>query len=93
MDYLLHLARSGGDPNYRIRRRTLKLRHILATMVIDGIRAGEITAMNVKAADDLLYPLIEAAIFRLAVLKQETVADIKDSAALAVRLMARHKED
>jgi AcrR family transcriptional regulator len=90
LDYLLHVSRSGGDPNYRIRRRTLKLRHILATMVIDGIRAGEITAMNVKAADDLLYPLIEAAIFRLAVLKQEAVADIKNSAALAVRLMARY---
>jgi hypothetical protein len=92
LDYLLHTARSGGDPNYRIRRRTLKLRHILATMVINGIKAGEIVSMNVKAADDLLYPLIEAAIFRLAVLKQETVEDLKVSAALAVRLMARRKE-
>jgi AcrR family transcriptional regulator len=92
MDYLLHVARGGGDPNYRVRRRTLKLRHILATMVIDGIRAGEIAALNVRAADNLLYPLIEAAIFRLAVLKQETVADLKDSAALAVRLMARCEE-
>jgi AcrR family transcriptional regulator len=88
LEYLLHSSRSGGDPNYRVRRRTLKLRHILATMVIDGIKAGEIVSMSVKAADDLLYPLIESAIFRLAVLKQETVADVKDSAALAVRLMA-----
>ncbi|MDR1306200.1 MAG: TetR/AcrR family transcriptional regulator [Treponema sp.] len=90
LDYLIHLSRSGGDPNYRIRRRTLKLRHILATMVIDGIKAGEIVSMNVKAADDLFYPLIEAAIYRLAVLKQETVGDLKVSAALAVRLMARN---
>jgi AcrR family transcriptional regulator len=88
LEYLLHISRNNGDPNYRIRRRTLKLRHILATMVIDGIKAGEIVAMNVKTADDLLYPLIESAIFRLAVLKQETVADLKNSAALAVRLMA-----
>jgi AcrR family transcriptional regulator len=88
LEYLLHISRNNGDPNYRIRRRTLKLRHILATMVIDGIKAGEIISMNVKTADDLLYPLIEAAIFRLAVLKQETVADLKNSAALAVRLMA-----
>jgi AcrR family transcriptional regulator len=92
LDYLLHAAKSSGDPNYRVRRRTLKLRHILATMVIDGIKAGEIVSMNVKAADDLFYPLIESAIFRLAVLKQETVADLKASAALAVRLMARRKE-
>ncbi|MDR0399335.1 MAG: TetR/AcrR family transcriptional regulator [Treponema sp.] len=93
LDYLLHAARGGGDPNYRVRRRTLKLRHILATMVIDGIKAGEIVSMNVKAADDLFYPLIEAAIFRLTVLRQETVADLKTSAALAVRLMARPRDD
>ncbi|MDR2376927.1 MAG: TetR/AcrR family transcriptional regulator [Treponema sp.] len=88
LDYLLHLPGTNGDPNYRVRRRTLRLRHILATMVIDGIKAGEIVPMNVKTADDLLYPLIESAIFRLTVLKQETVADLKNSAALAVRLMA-----
>ncbi|MDR0732408.1 MAG: TetR/AcrR family transcriptional regulator [Treponema sp.] len=88
LDYLLHLSGTNGDPNYRVRRRTLRLRHILASMVIDGIKAGEIVPMNVKTADDLLYPLIESAIFRLTVLKQETVADLKSSAALAVRLMA-----
>jgi AcrR family transcriptional regulator len=88
LDYLLHVSRSNADPNYRVRRRTLKLRHILATMVIDGIKAGEIVAMNVKAADDLLYSLIESAIFRLAVLKQETVADLKITAGQMVRLMA-----
>ncbi|MDR1444839.1 MAG: TetR/AcrR family transcriptional regulator [Treponema sp.] len=88
LDYLFHISGNGGDPNYRVRRRTLKLRHILATMVIDGIKAGEIVKMNVKSVDDLLYPLIESAIFRLTVLKQETVSDLKNSAALAVRLMA-----
>jgi AcrR family transcriptional regulator len=89
LDYLLHIAKSNGDPNYRVRRRTLKLRHILATMVIDGIKTGEIVSMNVKTADDLLYPIIESAIFRLAVLNQESVGDLKASAALAVRLMTR----
>jgi hypothetical protein len=48
--------------------------------------------MNVKTIDDLLYPLIESAIFRLTVLKQETVADLKNSAALAVRLMAVNRQ-
>jgi AcrR family transcriptional regulator len=88
LDYLLHLSGTSGDPNYRVRRRTLRLRHILASMVIDGIKAGEIRPMNVKAVDDLLYPLIESAIFRLTVLRQESVADLKNSVALAVRLMA-----
>jgi AcrR family transcriptional regulator len=88
LDYLLHVSKSNADPNYRVRRRTLRLRHILATMVIDGIKAGEIVSMNIKAADDLLYSLIESAIFRLTVLKQETVADLKITAAQAVRIMA-----
>jgi AcrR family transcriptional regulator len=95
LDYLLHISKNNADPNYRVRRRTLKLRHILATMVIDGIKAGEIISMNVKAADDLLYALFESAIFRLAVLKQESVADLKTTAVLAVRMMAidRQLED
>jgi AcrR family transcriptional regulator len=71
-------------PDYRVRRRTVRLRHILATMVIEGIRAGEICPVNVRAADDLLYGIIEAAIFRLVVLKRSSVEELKHAAALAV---------
>ncbi|MDR2501448.1 MAG: TetR/AcrR family transcriptional regulator [Treponema sp.] len=85
LDYLLNLAKSGADPDDRVRRRTLKLRHILATLVIEGIQAGELAPMEVKIADDLLYGILEAAIFRLTVLKHTTVEDLKRSAALAVR--------
>ncbi|MDR0449658.1 MAG: TetR/AcrR family transcriptional regulator [Treponema sp.] len=88
LNYLLHISRSNADPNYRVRRRTLRLRHILASMVIDGIKAGEIAPVNIKTADDLLYGLIEAAIFRLVVLKRESVGDLKESIGLAVRQMA-----
>jgi AcrR family transcriptional regulator len=88
LDYLIHLSRNNSDPNYRVRRRTLRLRHILASMVIDGIRAGEIAPVNVKTADELFYGLIEAAIFRLVVLKRESVGDLKESIVLAVRQMA-----
>jgi AcrR family transcriptional regulator len=90
LNYLLGLSKndSSTDPDSRVRRRTLRLRHILATMVIDGIRAEEIAPVNVKTADDLLYGLIESAIFRLAVLKRESVGDLKEAAALAVRRLA-----
>jgi AcrR family transcriptional regulator len=88
LDYLIHLSRNNLDPDYRVRRRTLRLRHILASMVIDGIKAGEIAPVNVKAADELFYGLIEAAIFRLVVLKRGSVGDLKESIVLAVRQMA-----
>jgi AcrR family transcriptional regulator len=84
LDYLLYLSKSDTNPDQRVRRRTLRLRHILATMVIDGIRRGEILPMNVRTADDLLYGLLESAIFRLAVLKRNSVEELKQAVELAV---------
>jgi hypothetical protein len=54
-------------------------------MVIDGIREGSLKPINVKAADDLLYGLIESAIFRLVILKETSVTQLKAAAELAVR--------
>ncbi|MDR0452038.1 MAG: TetR/AcrR family transcriptional regulator [Treponema sp.] len=88
LDYLLYLSKSDSGPDQRVRKRTLRLRHILASMVIGGVKAGEFAAVNIRAADDLLYGLLESAIFRLAVLRRETVSELKESLALAVRLFA-----
>jgi hypothetical protein len=84
LDYLVYLSKGDINPDNRVRRRTLRLRHILATMVIDGIRAGEIAPINVRAADDLFYGLIESAIFRLVVLKRSSVSELRQAVALAV---------
>ncbi|MDR2072598.1 MAG: TetR/AcrR family transcriptional regulator [Spirochaetaceae bacterium] len=96
LDYLLSISRSStnkapqntneGDslPDIRIRRRTIRLRHILATMVIEGIKAGEIKKMDVATADNLLYGLIETAIFQLAVLKRKSVRELTNAVELAV---------
>ena len=88
LDYLLYLSKSNIDPDQRVRRRTLKLRHILVTIMIEGIKAGEFRALNMKSANDLLYPLVEAAIFRLVILKRKTVGDLRKTAALAVKQQA-----
>jgi AcrR family transcriptional regulator len=85
LNYLLYLSKSDSNPDYRVRRRTIKMRHILASMVIEGIRAGEIAPINVRAVDDLLYGLIESAIFRLVVLKRSSVGDLKKAVELAIR--------
>jgi AcrR family transcriptional regulator len=89
LNYLMHISKSGSDPDYRVRKRTVRLRHILATIVIDGIRAGELPPVNVRVADDLLYGLIESAIFRLVVLGRPTVEELKSAVALAVERLAR----
>jgi AcrR family transcriptional regulator len=85
LDYLLHLSKSSDDPGKLVRRRTLRLRHILSTLVIEGIKTGRIKPVNVKTADDYLYSFIEMAIFRLTVLRQETVGDLRETAVFAVR--------
>jgi AcrR family transcriptional regulator len=85
LNYLLYLSKSDSDPDHRVRKRTIKMRHILTSMVIEGIRAGEIAPINVRAVDDLLYGLLESAIFQLVVLKRPSVAALKKAAELAIR--------
>jgi AcrR family transcriptional regulator len=84
-DYLLYYSRSNADPERRIRRRTLKLRHILASLVIEGIKSGELKPVNIKTADDYLYSFIEAAIFRLVVLRKKTVGDLRKTVIFAIK--------
>ncbi len=84
LNYLLYLTKSESNPDDRVRRRTIRLRHILSAMVIEGLRAGEIAPVSVRTADDLLYGLIESAIFRLVVLHRDSAQEIKDDLKLAV---------
>jgi AcrR family transcriptional regulator len=88
LDYLLFLSKNNTDPEQRVRRRTLKLRHILASLVIEGVKTGELKAVNIKTTDDYLYSLIEAAIFRLVILQRKTVGDLRKTAAFAVKQLA-----
>lgn len=93
LSYLMRLSKSGSDPDYRVRKRTIRLRHILAGIVIDGVRKGELPPVNVRAADDLLYGLIESAIYRLVVLRRSSVAELLHAAELAVERLARPSEN
>ncbi len=83
-DYLSHIRKSGGDAGERVRRRTIRLRHILSTMIIEGIKRGELEKLPVKETVDTLYALIEAAIFRIVVLGKEDVDDLAKDAAFVV---------
>ena len=89
LNYLIYMSKGDSDPGYRVRRRTVRLRHILATMLIEGIKAGEFAPrLNVKEANELLYSFLEAAVFRMVVLRRSSVEEIKDAMKLAVSLFA-----
>jgi AcrR family transcriptional regulator len=77
LNYLLYLSKSDSNPDHRVRRRTIRMRHILATILIEGIRAGEIKPINVHAMNDILYGFIETAVFRLTVLQRPGTGDLQ----------------
>ena len=88
LDYLLHLTKNNTDPEKRIRRRTLKMRHILASLIIEGIKTGELKTVDVKTAIEYLYSIIEAAIYRLVVLQQKTAGDLRKTTVFAVKQLS-----
>ena len=77
LNYLMQLKKSGIDTSERVRRRVIRLRHLLSTIIIKGIQKGEFKELNVKDVNETLYGLMESAIFRIAVLNQDDVDDIK----------------
>jgi AcrR family transcriptional regulator len=89
MDYLMHLSRSDTDPDLRVRRRTIKMRHILSSLVIEGIKSEELAPIDVKIADDYLYSILESAVFRLIILKHTSVDELKQAAIQAVQRLKR----
>ena len=88
LGYLLSVTKGPPDPGRRVRRRTIRLRHILSSIVIAGINAGEIRPVSVRAASDFLYGFIESAIFRLAVMRQKNLGDLRETAEAVVRRFA-----
>ena len=56
----------------------------MSYVLIEGMNAGEFRQLNVKAANEMFYSLIESSIFRLAILDQQNVNEIFDVAALAI---------
>lgn len=86
--YLLQAQKTGKDPDTRVKRRTIRLRHLLSQLLIAGKRAGEFKNCSVKDANELFYGQIESAIFRIAVLDRDSAEDVKAAISLAVRAIS-----
>lgn len=84
LPYLVQLQKSGVNTEERVRRRIIRLQHLLNCVIIRGIRAGEFKKVSIKAAHDMLYALIESAIFKISVLNQKDISDCYKAADLAV---------
>ncbi len=80
LDYLTQLQKSGVDTEERVRRRIIRLHHLLNCAVIRGIRSGEFRKVNIKDANEILYGLIESAIFKLTILNQKDISEVYSAA-------------
>jgi len=85
LEYLLHLSKSDIDPEVRVRRRTVRLRHVLSAILIEGVKSGDIKKCNIKDVNDYLYSFVEAAIFQLTVLKRKNLSGLKETASFAIK--------
>lgn len=84
LSYSIQLKKSGVSIQERIQRRILRLRHILSTVLIHGIKSGVFKHLIVKDMNDLLYGLIESAIFKLTVLNQDDISEVKQTINMAI---------
>jgi len=75
--YLEHARKSGTDVGDRVRRRTIRMRHIISGIVIAGQKRGELRHVPVGAVSDFFYAMVEAAIFRVAVLGVAETDDLR----------------
>lgn len=86
LDYLLRLKASGGDPDEKVRRRIVRMRHILADIIIEGKNRGEFKPdTSVKATVETFFALVEAAVFRLVVLGRTEATGLREAISMIVR--------
>ncbi|MCR4736472.1 MAG: TetR/AcrR family transcriptional regulator [Treponema sp.] len=84
LNYFMQLKKTGVNPGDRIRRRVVKLRHLLTSIIIRGIQEKEFKDDNVHDMNELLYGLFEACIFRLTVLTQNDIEESRKLLDLAI---------
>ncbi len=89
LSYLLQLQKMGKDPGVRVRRSTLRLRHLWSQILIEGMNKGEFKKLSVKSLNEMFYALIESSIYRLAILDSGDVEDLRPSIALAIESLCQ----
>lgn len=82
--YLTGLYKTGDDVYERVRRRTIRINHLLSMMIVRGQKNGEFRKFSVKTANDLIFGLIIESVFKMAVLHNAEVDNIKASLNLAI---------
>ena len=91
LTYLLQLKNTGKKKKKIVQRRIIRLRHLLSTVIIDGITSGNFKKVNVHEANELIFNLIEAAVFKLTVFGPQDIQALQKSFDLTVSALLLEK--
>lgn len=93
MDYLQHLSKAGINTAERVRRRIIRLRHLLAGIIIAGQKSGEFNAnIQVKSAIDFFYVIIESIVVRTALLQAHDLDEIKNLSNTFITMLCQKQQ-
>ena len=90
-NYKLQLKNTGKKKKKIVQRRIIRLRHLLSTVIIDGITSGNFKKVNVHEANELIFNLIEAAVFKLTVFGPQDIQALQKSFDLTVSALLLEK--
>lgn len=83
--YLINLQKTGASAEERVSRRVIRIKHLLSMIIIEGQKRGEFQKKPVKNVNNMLYSLVESAIFEIAVLNKRDVSEVKNSIDLVIQ--------
>lgn len=85
LTYLLGLRKKHGENiAERVQRRVIRLRHLLTAVIVRGQKEGAFKDTAVKSINEMFYSLLEAAMFRIAVLADSDLSKVRDNLNIAV---------
>lgn len=90
--YLMQLEKSGVDINDRVTRRVIRIQHLMNMVLIRGQKKAEIKNLPIKEINSLLYCLLETSIFRLGILNQENLDEMRGTVQFVIEQFRAEKK-
>ena len=90
--YLMQLEKSGVDINEHVTKRVIRIQHLMNIVFIRGQKKSEIKNLPIKEINSLLYCLLETSIFRLGILNQENLDEMRGTVQFVIEQFRAEKK-
>ncbi|BDC96891.1 MULTISPECIES: TetR/AcrR family transcriptional regulator [Treponema] len=84
LPYLISIEKEGIDSGSRVRRRVIRIKHILNSILIRGTKEGVFKPIPIKVMNGMFYGFIEMTMFRIAIMGEFDAKEICDMVSVAV---------